>query len=70
MRPKSIDQVTERLIVRLHDTDERWSFTRIADHVGIPKESVRDAYHRQKNPKVHKKDGRKRKTSGSSIIIN
>uniref|UniRef100_A0A915EI29 Tc1-like transposase DDE domain-containing protein n=1 Tax=Ditylenchus dipsaci TaxID=166011 RepID=A0A915EI29_9BILA len=33
MRPKSIDQVTERLIVRLHDTDERWSFTKIADHV-------------------------------------
>uniref|UniRef100_A0A915E243 Uncharacterized protein n=1 Tax=Ditylenchus dipsaci TaxID=166011 RepID=A0A915E243_9BILA len=27
-------RVTEMLIVCLHDTDERWSFTRIADHVG------------------------------------
>uniref|UniRef100_A0A915ED75 Transposase Tc1-like domain-containing protein n=1 Tax=Ditylenchus dipsaci TaxID=166011 RepID=A0A915ED75_9BILA len=63
MRPKLIDQVTERLIVRLHDTDERWSFSRIAGHLKMPKQSVIRKYKRQKSPNVHKKDGRNRKTS-------
>jgi hypothetical protein len=63
MRPKSIDQVTERLIVRLHDTDEKWSFAAIADHLKIPKQCVFRAYNRQKKPRMHKKDGRPRKTT-------
>lgn len=63
MRPKITTESEEKLIVRLHDTDEKWSFQRIADHLKKPKKTIRDAYDRQKKPKFHKPDGRKRITS-------
>ena len=62
MAPKRCNDKIEKLIVRLHDTDEQWSFEKIADHLKMSKNGVWKIYQRVKHPKPIKMGGKPRAT--------
>lgn len=62
MAPKRVDVRIEKLIVRLHDEDEKWSFEKIAKHIKMTKMGVRKIYQRVKNPKPVRHGGKPRAT--------
>ena len=68
MAPKRCDQRIEKLIVRLHETDEKWSFSKIAKHVKMSKAGVWEIYQRVKNPHTLKSGGKPRATDARLVV--
>lgn len=68
MAPPRCDDRIAKLIVRLHDTDEKLSFGKIAEHVGMAKSSVALIYQREKKPVALKKGGKQRVTDKRYLL--
>src|SRR4051812_47993663 len=68
MSPARVNEAIAKLVVRLHDSDEHWSFSRIANHVKMTKCGVIRIYQREKKPKIQQKRGPKRNTSERYFI--
>uniref|UniRef100_A0A915DN31 Transposase Tc1-like domain-containing protein n=1 Tax=Ditylenchus dipsaci TaxID=166011 RepID=A0A915DN31_9BILA len=64
MAPQRCDDKLAKLIVRLHDTDEKWGFGKIAKHVKMSKDGVWKIRNREKHPKPIKTGGKRRSTDG------
>jgi DNA-binding Lrp family transcriptional regulator len=67
MAPKRCDKRLERLIVRLRDSEEKWTYQAIAEHVGMTKKGVWKIYNRVVRPKEVKTGGKPRATNIRSI---